>query len=308
VHWGRSRIAAPTFNPPAPRTFTSVPQSVSVSTVTDGVQICYTVDGTEPAPASGTSTCQGPIASNTPVVVSINTTRTIKARAFKNGLDSSSTSVGVYTISLGTVATPTIATTTNPDSTLTITLSCATSGAQIRYTLDGSTPDPASSALYSGPFLVANAATLTARGLKTDWTPSALARLTFLFDPDNDGLSNAREAEVGTNPNDADTNDDGIDDGPQVALGPNDLDGDTVVDYLDNDVDGDGVSNANERANGTDPFKVDTDGDGVGDGADCVPLDRNYPSPNSCSDPTPGAPPSITLTEPPGAVLISTTP
>ncbi len=308
AHWTGSRIAAPTFNPPAPWTFASVPQSVSMSTVTDGVQICYTVDGSEPSPASGTSTCQGPIASNTPVAVSINTTRTVKAKAFKNGLDSSSTSVGAYTISLGTVATPTIAATTNPDSTLTITLSCATSDAQIRYTLDGSTPDPTSSTLYSGPFQVINVATLTARGFKTDWTPSALARLTFLFDPDNDGLSNAREAEVGTNPNDADTNDDGIEDGPQVALGPNDLDGDTVVDYLDNDVDGDGVSNANERASGTDPFKVDTDGDGVGDGADCVPLDPTYPSPNVCSDPTPGAPPSITLTEPPGAVLISTTP
>lgn len=66
------------------------------------------------------------------------------------------------------------------------------------------------------------------------------------------------------------------------------------------DYDADGVSNAQELLNGSDPFTADTDGDGVPDGADAFPTD---PTRSSVPAPTPGdtTPPVITLTQPTGA-------
>ncbi|MEB6059484.1 hypothetical protein MXE81_14410, partial [Mammaliicoccus sciuri] len=42
--------------------------------------------------------------------------------------------------------------------------------------------------------------------------------------------------------------------------------GDGIPDKDDNDIDGDGVNNKDEEANGTDPTNPDTDGNGVNDG------------------------------------------
>ncbi|HAV63463.1 MAG TPA: hypothetical protein DCY13_13985, partial [Verrucomicrobiales bacterium] len=60
-----------------------------------------------------------------------------------------------------------------------------------------------------------------------------------------------------------------------VTLG--DLDGDTIPDRDDPDIDGDGVSNADELLAGTDPRKADTDGDSLPDGTDNNPLVANSP-------------------------------
>ena len=60
-----------------------------------------------------------------------------------------------------------------------------------------------------------------------------------------------------------------------------DLDCDEIIDTLDTDIDGDGVSNNSEIANGTDPRKPDTDGDGVSDIDDIFPLN---PAENADSD------------------------
>jgi hypothetical protein len=64
-----------------------------------------------------------------------------------------------------------------------------------------------------------------------------------------------------------------------VVLG--DLDRDTVPDRDDPDIDGDGVPNTVEIAQGTDPRNADTDGDAIPDGLDPRPLLVNQP-------PTPG--------------------
>ena len=101
-----------------------------------------------------------------------------------------------------------------------------------------------------------------------DGTPNATDT-----DDDNDGVSDADETTNGTNPLLADTDGDGADDG---AEGTTDTDGDGTIDALEsatadadndgvndqadsanndgsNDTDGDGVSNADEVAAGTDP-------------------------------------------------------
>ncbi len=88
-------------------------------------------------------------------------------------------------------------------------------------------------------------------------------------DPDNDGLTNAEEVDLGTDPNNADTDGDGINDGDEVngapASDPLDAcDPDSTRDECDPD--NDGLTNAEELDLGTDPNNADTDGDGINDG------------------------------------------
>ncbi|MCF6252838.1 MAG: hypothetical protein L3J75_16450, partial [Methylococcaceae bacterium] len=68
---------------------------------------------------------------------------------------------------------------------------------------------------------------------------------------------------------------DALDNCPAVSnTDQRDLDTDGLGDACDtSDFDGDGVTDANEVAQGTDPTKVDTDGDGVNDGSDAFALD-----------------------------------
>ena len=82
-------------------------------------------------------------------------------------------------------------------------------------------------------------------------------------------------------PDCVDPDDDG-DGTPDEAEGPGDVDGDGVPNSLDPDdedgpdadPDGDGLTNAQEEALGTDPLSPDSDGDGALDGDDCEPLDE----------------------------------
>lgn len=99
----------------------------------------------------------------------------------------------------------------------------------------------------------------------------------FSPDTDNDGLLDCEEEDLGTDPNDSDTDNDGISDGDEV----NGFDLITTVNGqpyevigmttnpLVPDTDGDGINDGDEKngANGkvTDPTKADTDGDGLND-------------------------------------------
>jgi len=73
------------------------------------------------------------------------------------------------------------------------------------------------------------------------------------------------------------------------------------------DLDGDGLSNADEVRFGTDMLNPDSDGDGVVDGLDVFPLDPSRSAP-ATADPADTTPPDIILTLPAGAVLVSTVP
>ena len=99
-------------------------------------------------------------------------------------------------------------------------------------------------------------------------------------DSDDDGLTDAREARVGTDPNDPDTDDDELTDYQEVEiLGTNPLDADSDDDTLDDgfevaesgsdpldaDSDNDDLSDAREVELGTNPVAEDTDGDGYSD-------------------------------------------
>ncbi|MDB4995785.1 MAG: sdr, partial [Myxococcaceae bacterium] len=108
-------------------------------------------------------------------------------------------------------------------------------------------------------------------------------------DADGDGLSDAFERAIGSNPNDADTDDDGLTDGLE-ANPAEDTDGDGVINILDVDSDNDGLYDGTELgkncsnpatdatkkhciadadpATTTSPLLKDTDGGGAGDGSE----------------------------------------
>ncbi|HKX12813.1 MAG TPA: thrombospondin type 3 repeat-containing protein, partial [bacterium] len=77
-------------------------------------------------------------------------------------------------------------------------------------------------------------------------------------DPDGDGIPN------------------GTDNCPSVSNADQaDLDGDNLGNACDPDADGDGVSNTDEAAHGTDPLDADSDDDGTNDDSDNCPTIAN---------------------------------
>lgn len=106
------------------------------------------------------------------------------------------------------------------------------------------------------------------------------------LDADGDGLTNLEEFTLGTNPNSPDSDGDGLSDGDEVYLHgtdptESDSDGDGFRDAVEmadpaldpndssdglSDVDGDGLTRAEEFDRGTDPLDADTDDDLLTDG------------------------------------------
>ena len=68
--------------------------------------------------------------------------------------------------------------------TIEVSISCETSGAIIRYTLDGTDPTE-SSPMYTTPILIRNTTTIKARAYKTGWEPSLIATATYTYDPED---------------------------------------------------------------------------------------------------------------------------
>jgi hypothetical protein len=93
-------------------------------------------------------------------------------------------------------------------------------------------------------------------------------RASAATDTDGDGLSDAQEVILGTDPTNADTDADGLKDGVEVFFGLNPLSADT---------DGDGLNDGAEALTyHTNALKIDTDGDGLSDGAE---VNTYHPNP-----------------------------
>ena len=88
-------------------------------------------------------------------------------------------------------------------------------------------------------------------------------------DLDGDGLTAAVEWQLGTDPNNLDSDGDGMRDGWEVTYGFNPLVDDGQASL---DPDGDNSTNAQESTAASNPFIWDTDDDGLGDGEDSSPL------------------------------------
>jgi len=136
------------------------------------------------------------------------------------------------------------------------------------YTIDGAQQD---GAVYSvrltedepdARLTIYNFQPGSADATETPSTTETAVPATGSDDADGDGLTDAEEADLGTDPADADTDDDGVNDGDEVAAGTDPL----VAPVSPADSDGDGLTDAEEADIGTDPADADTDDDGVNDG------------------------------------------
>ncbi len=153
--------AAPTLSPVA-GTYTSA-QTVTITSATSGASIRYTTDGSAPTETNGTLYSSA---------VTISSTTTLKAIAYKSGFTDSTVTTGVYTITLPPPSAPVfspVAGTYTSAQTVTITSSGATS---VYYTTNGTTPTTAST-LYSGAVSIAASETLEAIGVNSGGSSAA---------------------------------------------------------------------------------------------------------------------------------------
>jgi hypothetical protein len=138
----------------------------------------------------------------------------------------------------------------------------------------------------------------SARATQTASFNQTQAALSGVGDSDGDGLTNEREAALGTdplqpdtdgdrlldreevethltNPLNVDTDDDGLQDGDEIQT--------HLTDPRNPDMDGDGRSDGNEIAGQSDPRNPDSDGDGLRDG-DEIQLETDPLNPDSDGD------------------------
>lgn len=127
-----------------------------------------------------------------------------------------------------------------------------------------------------------------AQGTATALTATASWRN---LDSDQDGLANGQELQLGTKPDQPDTDGDGL------------TDGDEVMRYQTNpllaDTDGDSLKDGEEVRRNLNPLKRDTDGDGIDDNLD--------PDPLSAASPTPPASATATFTPSPTVATVTPT-
>ncbi|MDY5123065.1 MAG: chitobiase/beta-hexosaminidase C-terminal domain-containing protein [Treponema sp.] len=140
--------------------------SVTISCATEGAKIYYTTDGSEPTASSTEYT----------TAISITADVTIKAIAIKSGMNDSAVVTASYTIKATkprfSVASGTVTRGTS------VTISCATEGAKIYYTTDGSNPT-SSSTEYTGAISVTAAVTLKAIAVKDGMNDSTVASVSY---------------------------------------------------------------------------------------------------------------------------------
>ena len=101
-------------------------------------------------------------------------------------------------------------------------------------------------------------------------------------DADNDGLTDAQETKLGSNPNEVDSDNDGINDNEEIGNNfddPLDTDDDGILNLLDADDDNDGLKTKYEIKIGTNPLNTDTDADGLSDKDELASNDKNSNEP-----------------------------
>jgi hypothetical protein len=152
------QAATPTFS--AGTGTYSTAQAVTISCSSPGVTIYYTTDGTTPTTASAVYSAAVPITTTGMVLYAV---------ASGNGFTTSNPFGAQYTLTAATpVATPSAG---SYGTAQTVTLSSATPGTTIRYTLDGTTP-VGSSPVYSGAIALPTTATLKANASLTGFNTS----------------------------------------------------------------------------------------------------------------------------------------
>ena len=164
---------APVTADPQDGTAVAEGTNVTLSCATPNSTIKYTLDGTTPASNNG-------LVYSAPIP--INTYTSIKAIGIKSGM--SDGPVATFTYHLTRPASQVATVTASPKDNVAVVkgtevyLACATPGAEIRYTLDDSTPT-ADSALYSAPIPINAATTIKAIAGKSGMTDSLMATFRY---------------------------------------------------------------------------------------------------------------------------------
>ena len=178
-------VALPVFEPDGGLFTNSV--TVWVSCYTRGASVHYTTDGTTPTTNSPSLPASGG-------ALEFETDTLLMARAFLDGWDPSPLTSATYTFA--TVARPHFTPDGGPfDAPVDVTVTCATPGATIHYTLDNRDPTADDPVVASGGTVtVDHACTLKARAFKDGLEPSEvkeeayLVRVIFVW-PFGDGSS-----------------------------------------------------------------------------------------------------------------------
>lgn len=162
----RPAVATPLISPASGTYTNSV--SVTITCSTAGATIRYTTNGSTPTSSSPAYAYPFTLTSSA----------TVCARAFKLGMADSNAASATYQIPQK-VATPIISPgSMNFTSMVMVTMTCATSGATVRYTTNGMDAT-SSSAIYTAPIKVLKTTTLKARAFKSGMTDSAAASATY---------------------------------------------------------------------------------------------------------------------------------
>jgi glucose/sorbosone dehydrogenase/chitobiase/beta-hexosaminidase-like protein len=143
-------------------------ETILVTSTSPGAVFHYTTNGATPTQLDPM------VGSNGTVVVTSGTT--LSVRAFRADLQPSTVTVATYVFQAGM---PDFAPAHGPITNGTmLTITSATPGATIRYTLNGTNPD-LSSPVYSGPVAISPTNIVSARAYKTDFIDSPIRRVYF---------------------------------------------------------------------------------------------------------------------------------
>jgi hypothetical protein len=163
-----TQAAAPTFSPGG-GSYTSV-QSVKITSATTGAVLYCTTDGTTPTTTS--PQCASP--------TTVQSSEYLQAIAVAPGYSASPVSAAGYTIGLTPVSTPTFSPAggdyTSPQ---TVTISDATTGANIYYCVTTGCKPTASSTQYTAPITVSSSQTVTAVAVASEYSNSDIASATY---------------------------------------------------------------------------------------------------------------------------------
>ena len=164
AEYALGQCADPVITPNDGATFDWAGEQVSISWQGEDGVLRYTTDGNDPTPES--PVYDGPF--------TISDTTVVKAKAFGDQFfDSAIVTANITRVWTG-VAMPQIeAANSFTGSKTKVVISCATDGATVRYTIDGSEPN-SHSTKYTGPFYVTDSCTVKAYAAKYDYRNSTV--------------------------------------------------------------------------------------------------------------------------------------
>jgi hypothetical protein len=146
----------------------STDKTVTITSALPDAEIHFTLNGNDPTQSDPTIASGG--------TVTIDRTRTLKARAWHTGYTTSAVASATYTMVVAPIV-------INPPTGLypapfTVSMSTSTSGATIFYTTDGTSPTQSSFG-YDGPLTVTTPTTIQAYGVRPGWTSSDVAQASY---------------------------------------------------------------------------------------------------------------------------------